>query len=100
MKASGLENKGCMLFTSYEAAIACQEYATSDRLGGNACSPSDVTVRCFKLKESIFATFFPIQNFMFLIPYWQHAGVRRAISKSIFHSTNTLHSPSSALVKQ
>jgi len=75
MKASTLEGKGCMLFSSYEAATACQEFATSERLGDNACLPSDVSIRCFKLKDCIFATFFPIQNFMFMIPYWQHAGV-------------------------
>jgi len=55
MAKSGLADYLCLLFSSRQAAEACKAFATSSWVKEHAYAPEEVLVKCYQLKERIYA---------------------------------------------
>lgn len=68
------KDHACLLFASKDSAVACREFAMSDKRGDKKIDGDAVCVRAFHFRTRLWAVVFPLRNMEAALPFWQDPG--------------------------
>lgn len=68
------KDQACLLFASKDSAVACLDFAISDKRGDKKIEAENVYIRVFDFRIRLWVVVFPAKNMEAALPFWQDPG--------------------------